>query len=301
MCVVICKQKEQAKPSKDFLQKAWTHNPDGAGYMYVSENRVIIRKGFMTFEDFWDKASELPEDSAIVYHFRIATHGSKDYRGTHPFPVTNDEEMLQHPWVKTNIGIAHNGIIQLCANYSAEKNPNNLSDTQLYVRDYLARINRLNHEWYKDEFWTNIVDRTLSSKMAVLLPDHTIITFGNFSKVEGYECSNTFFMPYQTTYWDSYYSTKYTRPIVTIEKGVVAELYDYELNEWHDINEFDSVKISPRGAIFVNNEYKSEWGLFSSSDDVGGLGFTELTYDDIVLLNKKATDKKEEIKNDNTL
>lgn len=298
MCVVICKQKEQAKPSKDFLQKAWEHNPDGAGYMYVENDRIVIRKGFMTFDSFWEMAKDLPEDTAIVYHFRIATHGSKDYKGTHPFPITSDEKMLQHPWVRTDIGIAHNGIISLCSNYSAEKNPNNLSDTQLYIRDYLTRIQKCCRNWYDDKVWSDLVDRSLSSKMAVLLPDHRIITYGFFSEVQGYKCSNTFFMPTQVSYWNDYYDTKYTRPIITVDKRIDAELFDYELNEWHDIKDFDKVRISPRGALFVNNEYKSEWGLFSTKDNIG---YLELSYDEIVKLNKELENKEEEKENDNTL
>ena len=298
MCVVICKQKEQAKPSKDFLQKAWDHNPDGAGYMYIEKNRVVIRKGFMTFDSFWEKAKDLPEDSAIVYHFRIATHGARDYKGTHPFPITADEKMLQHPWVRADIGIAHNGIISLCSNYSEEANPNNLSDTQLYIRDYLSRINKLNRKWYDDEFWSNIVDRTLSSKMAVLLPDHRIITYGLFSDVEGYQCSNTFFMPVKNSYWDNYYSSKYTRPVILVDKRIDADLFDYELNEWHSVSDYETVKISARGALFVDNYYKGDWGIFATKDDVG---LVELTYDDILKLNKELENKKEEKENDNTL
>lgn len=298
MCVVICKQKEQAKPSKDFLQKAWEHNPDGAGYMYVENDRVIIRKGFMTFDKFWEMASQLPEDSAIVYHFRIATHGSRDYRGTHPFPITSDENLLQHPWIRADIGIAHNGIISLCSHYPEEQNPNNLSDTQLYIRDYLSKIQRACRNWYDDKTWSDLVDRSLSSKMAVLLPDHRIITYGLFSEVDGYKCSNTFFMPTQISCLGGYYDVKYNRPIITLDKRIKAELFDYETGEWHNVSEFNSIRISPRGAIFVDNKYKSEWGLFATQDDVG---FLELSYDEVDKLNKDLENKEEEKENDNTL
>ena len=304
MCVVICKEKNQNKPSETMLKSAWEHNPHGAGYIYVSDNSVIIKKGFMTFEEFWKEAKELPEDSAIVYHFRIATHGSKDEKGTHPFPITNDEELLQELWVEAPIGVAHNGIIQLCANYPADANPNNLSDTQLYIRDYLARINKINNKWYDDTFWLNIIDRTISSKLAILLPDHRIIKLGGFCEVEGYECSNSFFAVTKNDYWDNYYNERWSRPMITVDKDAEAILFDYENNVWHGLNEFDSVKVTARGVVFVNGAYKRDWGIFGCNEEDDKLGFLELDYDEILKLNKRAEEarsKKEEDVNDNTL
>ena len=53
------------------------NNSDGAGYMYATDNKVVIRKGFMSFRSFkssLDKLSELYDitNLPIVMHFRIA-------------------------------------------------------------------------------------------------------------------------------------------------------------------------------------------------------------------------------------
>jgi hypothetical protein len=66
--------------------------------MTAIDGELIVKKGFFTFEDFWQEYS-LYELENIVAHFRIGTHGLKNAENCHPFLV-ND-----------NLGVAHNGVI----------------------------------------------------------------------------------------------------------------------------------------------------------------------------------------------
>ena len=220
MCVIITKEINQKKPSREFLQNAWNTNPDGAGYMIANGNNVTISKGYMSFKRFWKAVKDLPENKAIVYHFRIATHGARNKKGTHPFPITNNDKMLQKQFVKTDIGVAHNGIIHLCGNYTKDKNPHDLSDTQLFIRDYLVHIKTIDN-WYKNDKVQKIISELIKSKMTVLDSKGHISYIGDFVTVDGYKCSNNYFRPkaYATTYTNKYgygaYMTMTTMTMIT--------------------------------------------------------------------------------------
>ena len=58
----------------------------------------------------FDAAIDLTQYN-VVFHMRIGTHGSMGPENTHPFPLSNKEEYLQALYMKTSVGIAHNGII----------------------------------------------------------------------------------------------------------------------------------------------------------------------------------------------
>ena len=82
MCVIIAKKQDNFNiPTKEYLLKAWSHNRDGAGYAFTTNEGIsIVRKGFMHFEDFYKDFTELNKkynfsDKNLVIHFRIGTHG----------------------------------------------------------------------------------------------------------------------------------------------------------------------------------------------------------------------------------
>ena len=300
MCVIIVKEGSQAKPSKEFLQKAWKHNPDGAGFMYPNNGKIIISKGYMEFEKFWKAVKNLPEDRAIVYHFRIATHGARNEKGTHPFPITDKDEVLQMKHTISNIGVAHNGIIRMCGSYPADENPYNLSETQLYIRDYLSKIKKLDNKFYDNPFWLNIIEKTIDSKMTFLLPDNRVIKIGAFSDVRGYSCSNSYFdyTPTTTYYrglgytlWDD--EDTYTYPS-SIKYEVLNEnaeilVYNTLTDAWDLVSNYDKVEISNNNNIYIDNKFSNHIELY----DYDGV---KLNYDDVVAMNELLlADEDEEI------
>ena len=272
MCVIITKTKEQTKPTKEFLEKAWKHNPDGAGFMYTKDKQVIISKGFMDFKSFYKAVEKLPNDAPIVYHFRIATHGARDAKGTHPFPITNKPWLLQKSRVITDMGVAHNGIISMCTKYTKEENPYDLSDTQLFIKDYMTRLTQIK-DWNKSRKVLTMIGELIRSKMVLLDKQGALIYIGDFVEVDGYKCSNNYFKPVYTNvysniddyddyyYKSSYskYNTKYEDPIQvpkTLENIVyVEETTKRGENLWNFITDFDSVTMSCYGTIKLNGEY----------------------------------------------
>ena len=97
MCIAIYKPADK-DIDKATLQRCFTSNPDGAGFLYSTGSKVKIRKGFFDFESFY-QAYTPHKDKAMLIHFRIKTHGAVEVANCHPFYITND------------IGFIHNGII----------------------------------------------------------------------------------------------------------------------------------------------------------------------------------------------
>lgn len=97
MCIAIYKKKGLTIP-RETLEQCFKINDDGAGYMYVKNGKLEIKKGFFFFESFYDEYKK-DEKHQCVIHFRIKTHGSIDGDNCHPFSINNE------------LAFVHNGII----------------------------------------------------------------------------------------------------------------------------------------------------------------------------------------------
>ena len=132
MCIIVYKPQGKEMPSKEILQECFRCNHDGAGYMFPEDNMVRIRKGFMTFEEFYKELmsdyTRIGANKAFVMHFRIGTQGGNIPENTHPFPLSRNMEHLRALEVKAKCGIAHNGIITLTSSS--------------HTRDYDSRLFR---------------------------------------------------------------------------------------------------------------------------------------------------------------
>jgi hypothetical protein len=124
MCIAILNE-----PNKviDFLtlQNCWDNNRDGAGMLYIEDNKLKTYKEMTSFKKFYDKylkAREADMSKKIVLHFRISTHGKVDKTNCHPFLVDN------------KLGFVHNGIITGLP-YS-----NDYSDTYMFNRHILQNM-----------------------------------------------------------------------------------------------------------------------------------------------------------------
>lgn len=135
MCVIAVKPIGVEMPSETKMRQMFEANSDGAGFMFVRNGKVIIRKGFMKFKHFRKAVEQetLTNDDLVVMHFRIATAGSVSRGNCHPFPVTDNIRHLKSERIETDLAIAHNGILS----YAADKK-NDLSDTMTFVREILA-------------------------------------------------------------------------------------------------------------------------------------------------------------------
>ena len=118
MCIAIAKNSGIKCPSLDTLRNCWDSNPNGAGFAFNDAGRVVIKKGFMTWNDFqtaWLRYSKRYDfdNRGVLIHFRISTHGGTNPQNTHPFPVISDTGMMQKSECVCDYAAIHNGIISL--------------------------------------------------------------------------------------------------------------------------------------------------------------------------------------------
>lgn len=214
MCVIAYKPLNVMFPSETILKNCYENNPDGAGFMYVYNEKLYIRKGYKTYESFIEalnNARKLTGDNVpYVMHFRIATQGYEDCM-THPFPLSTKMESLKKLKSTCNIGVAHNGIIQLTSDGST-----NYSDTMKFITDYLALIIQ-SYDWYKNARTKQLIERLMGScRLAILDKNCHCELLGNgWIENEGCFYSNNSYSYKKFTYskwWNEpdygyYYST----------------------------------------------------------------------------------------------
>lgn len=107
------------------MRSAWSTNSDGAGYMFVANGSLVIRKPFFKLKQLvaaYEKDHKrYGTESPFVIHFRLSTHGSNSKLNTHP-----------HSLAAGTVGMAHNGILHNFV--PALKNE---SDTVFFARTVL--------------------------------------------------------------------------------------------------------------------------------------------------------------------
>lgn len=202
MCVIAYKPEGVKFPSRDILQSCWDGNRDGAGYMYACDGKVHIRKGFMDFESLMDSldSDRTRTGDAIPYviHFRIQTQGGVRKDCCHPFPLSKDMDDLRLLRCKTDIGIAHNGIIALTSMGKGSKV--SYSDTMEFITEYASRIIK-GVDWHKDRDKVELIDRLCGGRLAILGKDGHCELVGDWIKDGGIYYSNASYRSYRS-YWD---------------------------------------------------------------------------------------------------
>lgn len=188
MCIIAAKPVGVAMPSDNIIENMWNGNSDGAGFMYAEKGSVHIRKGFMTFEDFRKALDEFcsthdTTNTALVMHFRITTHGGTKPENCHPFPISESIGMLSKLDCKTQIGVAHNGVIDI----SPRKG---ISDTMEYIASQLAPLYRGVPDFYRNKHLIEMIYNATTSRLAFLDSAGEIFTVGSFVEDKGIKYSN---------------------------------------------------------------------------------------------------------------
>lgn len=91
MCVAILTKPGAIIPNNR-LYAGWSRNQHGGGFAFVNEKgEVVIRKGFMGYNDFQREyaksAEKYAEVSPFLVHMRISTSGGVIPANTHPFKI----------------------------------------------------------------------------------------------------------------------------------------------------------------------------------------------------------------------
>tara|TARA_R100001530_G_scaffold24281_2_gene19729 strand:- start:499 stop:1236 length:738 start_codon:yes stop_codon:yes gene_type:complete len=219
MCIAINSPKGTS-PTKNALENSFDYNPDGAGYCFANDGKLIIRKGFFDFDSFLKSYQEdnIQGFNKLI-HFRISTSGQIDKRNCHPFLITE------------NVAMIHNGIIPNFGNKVE-------NDTLQYVKLVLKPIIKEGgvKVLLNPSIQNMIIDSIGNSKLAFL--DHK----GNsyiFNEKMGHR---------NNSIWYSNNSYKETYPINNYGYGFKPEEDDIYLNPYITCQEcFNEL---------VNNEYE---------------------------------------------
>lgn len=233
MCVIAFSPKGVDIPTKQQIKSMWSHNPDGAGYAYVSKKgKVIYRKGFMKLDDLL-KELEAPErfkNTNFALHFRIGTSGENDQATCHPFPISNNFGELRKTEGETDSVLFHNGILSQGGLASPLA-----SDTQDFVIAMSPLLQKYNRSKTRDFF---IEELTKGSRLLILYKNNAFKMFGDWQKDgdiwvsnlsykydyqwygSGYYGWHNYMYDDDGEFYDSYYGKPKKTEVTTNEKRV---------------------------------------------------------------------------------
>ena len=273
MCVIVAKKMGIELPSKTTLESCFDVNPDGAGLMYVNENKkVIIEKGFMTFEAFYQKLMELNKKynlkkKALVMHFRITTQGGTSPGNCHPFPVTDDEKKLKATYLECNdVAFAHNGIISL---YSM-RDDKGLSDTMLLSKELLYPLFVYNKKFYKQKHNQELIEEIIGTdKIAFLDNKENITLIGEFKEDEGVLYSNLNHKKNNGYYYSDYdyYNDNYSYNSYNNHE-LLEELILQEDEAFIESLEDEGYKILQEGTVVYGESYGEKTQVQITRDEI---------------------------------
>lgn len=174
MCIIVYKPKNVKLPDRKILRNCYLNNDDGAGYMFVDNGKVQIRKGFDDFNQFYKSViNDYKFGNSMILHFRISTSGGINAGATHPFPLSYSFEEMKKTTNECNVGIAHNGVIRLTEPTTTESS-NGINDTMKFIKTYM---NIFLDSGGKDRLTPkdiNLINNMTNSKLAILYNDDSV-------------------------------------------------------------------------------------------------------------------------------
>jgi hypothetical protein len=251
MCLIIASTKGFAHLDYGLVDDIYCHNPDGFGFMYADNGKLVQFKGLPLPGAIWTVLQNLPDDRMVAVHFRQTTHGKTDLGNAHPHPV------LKLPGYR--LYLMHNGILA-CGN-AADRS---ISDTKHFIRDEIRpRLARNPYSWRSRSFRKAILPLLGSSNKLLLMDSngkHSILNRDTGVVIDGIWYSNTYA-------WNPYllegYKPKYAA-------------YDYTDSQWYPELELENERWSKfREWLDTENRRKfKDW-----IDDENRLEYTPSLHD----------------------
>lgn len=272
MCIIAIKESGIDFPSIDTMRACFTNNPDGAGFMYPRNHKVIIDKGYMTWDKFEKRYNELlktfSKKTPFVFHFRIGTHGEKNAGMTHPFPLGQEKPDYTKTKNEADCAFVHNGIFSFLPTHKK------YSDTVIYGKKILEPLYTDHPNTFIDNSAEAIILATIGySKLAFMRTDGGIEYFGQWITENGIHYSNDTYKERKFENWISDYLFDDDKPS---SDSLVSWFYNTEKTYASKL-----VYIRPGDVWKVEN---LEFDGFSFSDDpfpsIARIGNMVFEYDD---------------------
>ena len=246
MCIAIASPKGVDLPPDNILHNCFINNPDGGGFAYNLHGNVIIKKGYMKWDDFINAIHEADKkynlkNRGVLIHTRITTHGGTRPEMTHPFPIVADEGALSKTEYCSPYGVIHNGIISLTSAdaYKAKT----MSDTAVFISEYLTKI-ATNKDWFYNKSNIELIEALIGSKMALLNGAGDIMMTSGFTADNGIFYSNSSYKdgytkalkPYKPYSYSGYYNDCYNN-----------DSYYYSDYNYSSYSSYDNAKKNENG------------------------------------------------------
>ena len=253
MCIIVAKKRGLQLPGKETLRNCFNYNSDGAGLMYNYGGEVHIEKGFMDFNSFYKRLTELDErldltQSDLALHFRISTSGLVDKGNCHPYPISTETDQLRNLKLTTDIGMVHNGIIQK----HIPEPKSVLNDTQTFIKNFVHGMYQANNQFLALESNLKALGEEAGSKLCFIDKDGMYVIGQFIEEKDGILYSNSSYENYNYTYsWD-YDILNGDFDVFDIEGiSLTVEEFTKALGKFEYISE-DTVRCVD-GSIFYNN------------------------------------------------
>lgn len=298
MCIIAIKPAGVAKPTAEQFKCMCDTNSNGFGYMTWSKEKGLQVYKTMDRDAYMKRVNKIPDDQPVVYHMRIATHGSVQKKNCHPFM---DETKK---WA-----FAHNGILSI-------HNEGDMTDSETFFKR-IAMPFIYAGILPGDKAFDKMIDIIInSSKFVFMNSEGELFYYGHFIKDKGLLFSNDSYKPRVYTgyggglfrsgpyggysWFDDYYDDC-RKPVTTPVTTVVAPPKEEPKKEPEDIvthemsdAEFDSLcdylgdMMSPDEwhipLTFEQISMRCAW-KFKDITDLDeyinqALGLLELTYDE---------------------
>ena len=148
MCLLIA-AKSGVPIHKKYLKNGFVENSHGCGFVVAKDGKLIMRKGFFSFKDFWRVYRDYQSYDKIV-HFRWASVGKQTIENCHPF------------FVSDKLAMAHNGTIPIATK-------DDRSDTFTFNQQVLRLLNQENINFLENSALTYLISKSIGqSKLAFL-------------------------------------------------------------------------------------------------------------------------------------
>lgn len=139
MCIILTCE-PYARPTLELVDDCFFANQDGAGIAWIEDGKVQISKGFTDSECMYELIKDIPAESPLMLHMRIATSGGISVATCHPYPICDTLEYLHAPDVECGAAIAHNGVIP------GMVTSDGISDTIAFVQGVVTPMWRVSHK-----------------------------------------------------------------------------------------------------------------------------------------------------------
>lgn len=169
MCIIAVGTRQTI--TEAHIRASMAKNKDGAFILIRPPGKkppLALEKSFLV-EDILRTYNEAPADSLIMFHARIATHGTVNVKNI-------------HGWEEDGVYFCHNGVLSI-------KNRDDMTDSETFFRDLFMPVFRANKFIFNEKV-ENAVNAVIGTSRFAFYYKDTISMYGTYIEDGGASFSN---------------------------------------------------------------------------------------------------------------